>query len=272
MSPALRVTGLFVYPVKSLRGTAVETLELGPRGPRFDRHWMLVDEAGRFLTQRTRPLLARLSAHLTPTTLRVEGPGTDALELEREAPGPARTITVWKDTFEALDCGDGAAAWFTEQVGAPCRLVRMRDDVRRPLDPTYSPSPEAHTAFADAYPVLLAHEASLRELNARLTAKGEAPVPMNRFRANVVVEGGAPWAEDDWRELQLGDVHLDLVKPCARCVVTTTDQESGQTHAEPLRTLAAYRQQAPFGVIFGQNAVHRAPGVVRLGDSARVLR
>lgn len=264
----MRIAGLFHYPVKSLRGLAVDELTLEPRGPRHDREWMVVDENGRFLTQRTTPRMATLTACLRGDALELSDDAGAVLHVDAAA-GPSRDVTVWKDTVTATDCGAAAATWLTARLGQPCRLVRMPDSTIRPVDPKYSPRPDAHTTFADAYPVLLTNAASLDALNTNLPA----PLGMERFRANVVVTGAPAWAEDEWRVVTLGSITFDLVKPCARCVVITTDQRTGeQPHGSaPLTTLARMRTLQPFGAIFGQNAVHRSTGLLRVGDALTVI-
>ncbi len=264
----MRVAGLFHYPVKSLRGLAVDELTLEPRGPRHDREWMVVDENGRFLTQRTTPRMATLTARLRNGQLELSDDAGSTLHVE-PTPGASLDVTVWKDTVAAIDCGAAAATWLTTRLGQPCRLVRMPDSTIRPVDPKYSPRPDAHTTFADAYPVLLTNDASLDALNTNLPA----PLGMERFRANVVVSGAPAWAEDEWRVVTLGSITFDLVKPCARCVVITTDQRTGEQPqgSAPLSTLARLRTLQPFGAIFGQNAVHRSTGVLRVGDALTVI-
>lgn len=264
----MRIVGLFHYPVKSLRGIAVDELILDARGPRHDREWMVVDETGRFLTQRTTPRMATLTARLRGDALELSDDAGVVLHVD-SAPGDSRDVTVWKDTVAATDCGAAAASWLTARLGQPCRLVRMPDSTIRPVDPKYSPRPDAHTTFADAYPVLLTNAASLDELNSNLPA----PLGTERFRANVVVSGAPAWAEDEWRVVTVGSVTFDLVKPCARCVVITTDQRTGERPdgSAPLSTLARLRTLQPFGAIFGQNAVHRSTGTLRLGDAVRVI-
>lgn len=263
----MQVAALFRYPVKSLRGVEVAELELGPRGPRHDREWMLVDAHDRFLTQRSRPALARLSARLDGESLVLSD--DEGAVLEAPSGRAPRRVVVWRDTVDALDCGDEAARWLEGRVGQACRLVRFAPSAVRPLDPAFSPAPSAQTGFADAYPVLLTTAGSLEALNGWL----EAPIGMERFRPNVVVTGSPAWAEDGWRVLQVGGVVFDLVKPCARCVVITTDQRTGERpDAErPLSVLARERTLRPFGAIFGENAVHRAEGWLRVGDEVRVL-
>ena len=265
----MHVAGLFHYPVKSLRGVAVETLDLGARGPLHDREWMLVDPNGRFLSQRSTPLMATLTAGLTSDTLRLSDDGGATLEVPRENGGTSLDVTVWRDTVSSIDCGDAAAAWLQARLHQPCRLVRLPGSTIRPLDAKFSPRPDAQTGFADGYPVLLTNSASLDALNRELPHA----LGMERFRPNVVITGAPEWAEDEWRVVQTGAVTFDLVKPCARCAVITTDQRSGEKPdgATPLTVLAQSRTLPPFGAIFGQNAVHRGDGTLRLGDPLTVL-
>lgn len=264
-----RVQGLWLYPVKSLRGVSAQSLELGARGPRFDRAFMLVDENGLFLTQRTDGRLATFSALIRDGALRLGAPDEATLDVALDAPGAPMRVTVWKDTVDAVDCGDAAATFFSSRLGRPLRLVRMPESTRRALDPKFSPRPDAQTGFADAYPALLTNAASLDAFNANRST----PLGMERFRPNLVIDGAEAWAEDEWKTVQIGDVVFDLVKPCSRCVVITTDQRTGARPegSAPLADLAATRTLQPFGAIFGQNAVHRGPGTVRVGDAVVVL-
>jgi uncharacterized protein YcbX len=189
----MRVVGLFHYPVKSLRGVSVQTLHLGPRGARHDREFMLVDASGRFLSQRTAPRLATLSAEVVDGRLTLSD-DRDAHSVPVDADGLRRPVTVWRDLLEAIDCGDGVARWFEDRIGQPCRLVRLPADATRLVDEKYRPRPDAQTTFTDGYPLLLTNTASLDDLNARL----ERPIGMERFRPNVVVETATPWAEGVW--------------------------------------------------------------------------
>lgn len=266
--PSMRVARLFHYPVKSLRGLEVDALELGPRGPLHDREWMVVDVAGRFMTQRTRPVMATLAARVTATHLKLLHESS-IIAVPRHVDGSSVDVTVWRDTVSALDCGDEVAAWLSARLGPGCRLVRLPPSTVRTLDPAFSPRPDAQTGFSDGYPVLLTNHGSLDALNAALPS----PIGIERFRPNLVVEGAGAWAEDEWRVVQVGAVVFDLVKPCARCAVITTDQRTGEKPdgGAPLSVLAATRTLPPFGAIFGQNAVHRTTGTVRVGDEVRVL-
>jgi uncharacterized protein YcbX len=255
---------LNVYPVKGCAGISLETSTLDHRGVPGDREWMVVDAGGRFISQRTDPLLSRIRVQLEPERLVLEAPGLSPLGLSRTTPGPGVQVTVWDDTCPAVDAGDGAAAWLAHHLG-PARLVRMDAAFGRLANPELAP--EGELSFADAYPVLLISRASLDDLVSRV----RTPLKMNRFRPNLVVEGCAPFEEDRWRRLRVGGAVLRLVKPCVRCVATTVEQETAQAGHEPLRTLATFRRWEGGGVIFGQNAVVEVDGPVRVGDALEVL-
>ncbi|KAB2660115.1 MAG: MOSC domain-containing protein [Verrucomicrobia bacterium] len=278
-SPALRLESIATYPVKSCAAIRHESVEVGAFGLGWDRRWMVVDAAGRFVTQRTQPRLALVRVDVGPSALAIEAPGEPRLEIPLEPPAAAKRrvvatpATVWNDTVTAWDEGDVAAAWFSRWLGIDARLARFPDDAVRPVNPVYSPEP-ARTAFADGYPVLLATTASLGELNRRLEVRGALPVPMERFRPNLVVTGGGwePFAEDGWKRIRIGAVEFDVAKPCTRCVMTTTDQSTGimPEPGEPLATLATFRRWEG-QVIFAQNLVHRRMGRLRVGDAVTVL-
>jgi uncharacterized protein YcbX len=261
----IRVTGLFVYPVKSCRGVALDEAELCATGLMNDRLWMVVDRHGTFMTQRDWPALARVSAEVIDGNLGLAADGMAAIrvaEPDREA--ATRTVTIWRDRCEAATAGPEAARWFTELLGTPCQLVRMPASTHRQVDPSLAADGD-RVGFADCCPLLLISQESLDELNRRL----DEPVPMDRFRPNIVVDGCDPHAEDDWRRLTVGGLGFRVVKPCARCVITTTDQVTGERGREPLRTLATYRR---FGnaVLFGQNLIHDGHGSLRAGDEVVV--
>jgi uncharacterized protein len=265
----MHVAELFSYPVKSLRGVAVDALTLGPRGPLNDREWMLVDSNHQFLSQRTIPRMATLTARLTPEALRLSDEAGNACDVLRASEGRSLNVTIWRDTVAAVDCGDAVATWLEERLDHPCRLVHLPDSTIRSLNSKFSPRPDAHTGFADGYPVLLTNASSLDALNRELpNALG-----MERFRPNVVVTGAPKWAEDEWRVVQMGAATFDLVKPCARCAIIAIDQRTGEKPdgLTPLTVLAASRTLPPFGAIFGQNAVHREAVTIRLGDALTVL-
>lgn len=258
----VRLTGLNIYPIKSAGGIPLSESELDEFGLRYDRRWMVVDEFGTFLSQRSHPRMALVTTSIGTGTLRVEAPDMPVLETPLDpAPTVATRVRVWKDGCAATWLGEKAARWFSEFLGTPCNLVHMADDTLRPADGKYAPA-GTRVSFADAFPFLLISEESLADLNRRLTH----PLPMNRFRPNLVVAGAAPYEEDRWDRIEIGGLAFRIVKPCARCVITTTDQTTAQRGKEPLRTLGRYRKV--WGkVMFGQNAVHEGTGLLRIGES-----
>jgi hypothetical protein len=246
------VAGLYVYPVKSCRGIAVRQARLGERGLDHDREWMIVDADGRFLTQREVPRLALVSVALSASELELSVPGLAPLAMALDASGPTRSVTVWSDVVHAIDQGECAAQWLSTWLGRPARLVRFDPKGYRACNPVYTGDTGAHTGFADAYPLLVLSEASLADLNARLAN----PLPMNRFRPNLVLSGIEAYDEDFIDQVHVGQIMLKLVKPCTRCRITTTDQSTGEVGIEPLPTLARYRQDTQLeGVTFGTNAI-----------------
>jgi hypothetical protein len=261
------LSGLRCYPVKSCGGIELARAELDRLGIRCDRAWMVVDLAGRFLTQREVPALARVRPRLLDAELRLSAPGVPPLALPLAGGrGALRQVEVWRHRGPALDQGDAAAAWLEAVIERPCRLVRVPDDHERRVSPERFAG-EAHTAFSDGYPLTLASESSLADLNARLPA----PLPMDRFRPNLVVRGAPAWAEDGWRRIRIGGVELAVVKPCPRCAIPSVDQASGRrTGPEPLRTLAKYRRGED-GAPFGMNLVHLDRGTLEVGMKVEVL-
>jgi hypothetical protein len=263
----VKVLSAFIYPVKSMRAVATSTLELDEKGIVGDRRWMVVDAEGRFVTQRTVPALVRLQPELLPAGVRLDD-GSARLDVETPGPQAARRrVTVWRDTFDALDAGDEAAEWLSARLGFACRFVAFAPDVRREVDVTYAK--DAQTTFTDAYPLLIVNEASLDALNATLPS----PIPMERFRPNLVVRADAPWLEDAWKRLEIDGVPLDAVKPCARCVAITTDQRTGARPQGPLplTALTGLHSIPGRGAIFGMNLVHRAHGTLRVGAPVALL-
>lgn len=261
------VSSLHIYPIKSLGGVSIDEARVVERGFELDRRYLLVDEQGDFITQRDHARLALVRTRVADGRLWCEGPEGDPLELPLQADGgPATRVRVWGDTCDAVLVDARADAWFSDHVGVACRLAYMPERVRRPIDPSYARDGEV-VSFADGFPFLLIEQASLDDLNGRL----EQPLPMNRFRPNIVVEGTAPFEADAWRRIRVGKVTFRVAKPCARCVVTTTDQETGARGVEPLRTLATYRRGAAGGVLFGQNLVQESRGTVRVGAEVEVL-
>ncbi|GAB4452511.1 MAG: MOSC domain-containing protein [Armatimonadaceae bacterium] len=269
----VEINGLFYYPIKSCRGTAVEEAALDVRGFRHDRRWMVVRaETGRFVTQREYPRMAQVCPTVAEGSLLVSAPGMSDLCVppQPEDALTRRSVSVWQFSGDGLDEGEEAAEWFSAMMGFPCRLVRTPDDFSRRVSRKYSRGEEP-VGFADGFPFLLTSEESLADLNSRL----EAPVPMARFRPNIVVRGATAWAEETWRTLRAtgSGTEFTVAKPCTRCAVTTVDQESGaKMGAEPLATLARYRRDSNGKVCFAVNLVaNSSVGVVRVGEVLEVV-
>lgn len=272
-----RVTGLFLYPVKSLRGYAVPSAEFDALGFVGDRRFLVVDDTGKFLTQRTVPRMALVDARLSAGTLLLsaEGAGGISVATTSDSPSPLRTVSIWKsEGLKAEDCGSAASAWLTDFLGLSCHLVRIGKEFARPVLKSAA-QPGDVLAFADAEPFLMISEASLSHLNDRIQENQGDPVPMNRFRPNFVVDGCDPFAEDTWARVRIGEAIFRNGGLCARCIVTTTDQLTGErTGKEPLKTLATFRRDPgdPSDVNFGVNLIHETKsGSVRLGDQVTPL-
>lgn len=264
----LRLSAINVYPVKSAAGLSQPAWEVDTFGLQHDRRWMVVDEAGDFLSQRVQPRLALVQPEIQPDALVLRAPGVSAIALPlRPANGPEVTVTVWAGDTRGLAVSAEADRWLTTLLGVACRLVHMPDNVVRPVDPEYAFAGE-RTSFTDGFPFLLLTEASLADLNGRMAM----PLPMNRFRPNLVVAGAAPFAEDGWRRIRIGPVTFQVAKPCPRCVLTTVDQTTGTPCGpEPLRTLATFRRNADGQVDFGQNLLHAGTGRLVVGMPVELL-
>jgi uncharacterized protein len=255
---AVSVAALNLYPVKSCRGIAsdrlrVETTGFALNGTR-DREWMVVDPRGRFVTQREFPKLARIEPAVDRERLVLRVPGFDAIM--PHATAASRPVVVWSAHVAGFDGGDEIAHALSSYLDAELRLVRFDDAKPRPCNPDYVGGTGARTLYSDGYPVLVIGEASLDDLNRRLHEHGASEVPMNRFRPNLVLAGLDAYDEDHIASVTLGDVVLKPVKPCTRCEVTTTDQDTTRRGIEPLRTLSTYRRDDRLaGVTFGMNAI-----------------
>jgi uncharacterized protein YcbX len=271
-----RIASLHLYPVKGARGLALEAASAAVTGLSnglvSDREWMAVDAAGRFLTQREVPLLARIVPSVDDDRLVLRFDTRARLDIDLcHAEAPPRDVVVWRSHVRGHDAGEGAARWLSSVLGRDARLVRFDRSKPRPCNPEYAGDSGAHTLFADGYPVLVIGAASLHDLNARLARKGVAALPMNRFRPNVVLDGLEAYDEDHLDTITAGGAVLKLVKPCTRCQVTTTDQDTAQVGIEPLPTLASYRHDARLsGVAFGMNAIVVRSGPLRVGDPVEV--
>jgi uncharacterized protein YcbX len=253
MPKRARISALNVYPVKSCRGIASPALRLAMTGFERDRHWMIVRPGGRFVTQRELPRLALVTTALTQKGLRLSAPGMPDIEIAERTGGGAEEVVVWRDTCRAIDQGAAACEWLARFMGTELKLVAFDAGEERVSKPEWTGDTRALTQFADAFAILVIGEASLADLNTRLPK----PLPMERFRPNIVLEGLEPYDEDRIAELTLDGVRLRLVKPCDRCSITTTNQSTGEVEGdEPLRTLKTYRWSKELkGVVFGQNAI-----------------
>lgn len=268
------IARLFVYPVKSCAGIEVREALLTETGLDLDRAWMVVDADGMFLTQRSLPRMALIRPQLKSEELVLRAPGMLALHVAIDAVEAPASVTVWRDTVPAWDLGAVAAQWFTDFLGQPCRLVRFDPEYRRLSSLDWTGGIEAPNQFADGFPVLVASEASLHELNGRLEAAGHGAVGIERFRPNVVL-GGVDAHDEDRVDLVRveggdGEIHLQPVKPCARCPIPDIDPATAQSSPEVNDTLRSYRQDKRLdgAVTFGMNAIVRqgAGQVLRVGQ------
>jgi uncharacterized protein YcbX len=261
------VTNLYIYPIKSLGGIEINVANVTSRGLEFDRRWMLVDEHNQFLTQRNFLRLAQLRTSIQDKDLVVHDlsdPGQSVRFPLVPSTGKNIRVTVWDDDCDAWDVDGSVNVWFSRILDRNVKLVYMPDESIRPVDPRYARQDDI-TSFSDAYPILLIGQSSLDDLNQRL----ETPVPMERFRPNIVFNGGAPYAEDDMHRFSINGIDFHGVKLCARCVMTTIDQDKAVAGKEPLRTLSQYRT-INNKVMFGQNVLVGGAGVIKVGDSLLV--
>lgn len=261
------ISDLIIYPIKSLGGIHLQQSFLEEEGLQYDRRWMLVDEQGNFLTQRQHPKMCLFQVQFTEGGLLVTQseqsssfffPFNQSTEKEL-------TVSIWEDNVKATFVSDLADKWFSTMMDMPCKLVSIASDAQRKVDTRYAFRNET-TRFSDAFPVLIIGESSLEDVNKRI----DSPVPMNRFRPNIVFKGGNAFEEDSWKNIQVGSSALKVVKPCARCVITTIDQQTAQAGKDPLKTLASYRT-VDNKVLFGQNSLVINPGTIRLGDEIKIV-
>ena len=260
-----RISGLFTYPVKSMHGHTHTVRTLTTEGLVGDREWIVVDRNGLFYTQRQNADLAAIHAVANGHLITLEHDTHGAISATADVTA-TRKVRVWSDDVPAHDAGDAAAQWLSDLLNVEVRLLRYADPHTRPSSARWVGNTPAHTRFADGFAVLVTNEASLAELNARM----HRPLPMDRFRPNVVVAGVDAWDEDHIDTITCGEAVLKLVKPCVRCITTTTDQATGaRTGEEPLNTLARYRNNPDLGgVVFGMNAIVMQAGTLRVGDEA----
>jgi hypothetical protein len=263
---SILLSELNIYPIKSARGVSLTSARVVDRGLQHDRRWMVVDDRNKFLTQRTLPRMALMEVKVRTDHLAVSAPGMEELTIPFEVQDPdLLQVQVWDDLVEAESVGGEAGRWLSRFLGSPCKLVHMPDHSLRSVKPKHSRG-KVLVGFADAFPFLLISEASLSDLNARL----ERPVPMNRFRPNLVVRGCKPFEEDEWKGIQISSVTFKIAKSCSRCAVPMVDQNTGIRGKEPIRTLETFRLRDG-KVLFGQNVIHGGTGVLAVGDLVHVV-
>jgi uncharacterized protein len=266
MEFSMRVSEINIYPIKSTKSIHLQSAEVERRGIRYDRRWMLVDGSGRFISQREVPRLALVSTRLDDDTMIVNAPGRPSISIPATQTGTNRVSTqVWDDPVNVIPAGKDIDAWFMGFLGIECRLVYMPDDALRSVEPGYSLASDI-VSLADGFPLLLISQSSLDDLNGRLAN----PVPMNRFRPNIVISGSGAFDEDHWKKIRVGELILRVVKPCSRCITTTIDQSTGAQGKEPLATLSKYRN-VNGNVHFGQNAIPENETIININDRVEIV-
>lgn len=265
----IQISELFVYPGKGFQGTSLDVMDVTATGPLHDRQLMLIDENNQFMSQRQHPAIATLGISIQENQCHLSIPNLPPLVFAEDTSNPLEA-TIWKDTVNVVEWSQQASQALSKFLGESCRLVGMAPNSKRELPPKYATG-FSQVQFADGFPFLLISQASLDDLNSRL----DVPVPMNRFRPNVVVTGCEPYEEDQWEAIKIGDIRFDLPKPCSRCTVTTVNQDTGQVVKErgknPLKALARYRNTAK-GIMFGQNMVHHSTGVLKVGQAVEIVK
>lgn len=266
----LKLSEIYIYPVKSLGGIRLDFANITTRGLENDRRFMLVDENGRFLSQREHPQLAIFQTEIEGKFLKITHKKTKqnlTINLSPPSQPSLLSVTIWDDNTTAVESSSEASTWFTQILEIPVRLVYMPEESHRKTDTQYSLTGEEITSFSDGYPILIIGQSSLDDLNNRL----ENPVNINRFRPNFVFTHGEPFEEDNWHEFTVGNIRFFGVKPCARCIMTTIDQETGEKKdREPLLTLNKYRK-AGNKILFGQNVLISQLGTVSVGEDVTVI-
>ncbi|MHB8776634.1 MAG: MOSC domain-containing protein [Anaerolineales bacterium] len=263
----IALSALTYYPIKACRGFDVQASKVERMGLEHDRRMMVVTPEGQFLTQREHPKLALIIPRLKNDAVTLSAPNFDSIHFNIQRSGASQPVNIWKSKgVNAIDQGDEAAGWLSDWLGTPVRLMHIADGFKRKLNPNYAVNPDDHTGFADGYPILVISEASLQDLNSKLVS----PFPMNRFRPNILVKGCGPFAEDTWKRIKIGEIEMALVKPCARCVVTTIDKDTLEKDKEPLKTLSTYRKQKG-GAMFGMNVIPLNEGEIKVGMNVEIL-
>jgi hypothetical protein len=261
----VEVSQLLIYPVKSTGHIALHTSAVDRFGLHNDRRWMLVDSKGVYITQRKHPRMCLINTSFTDGRLVLQAPDMTLIIVPEAHSACTIRVKVWDDQCMAYDCGKDVAQWLSAFLRLDCRLVYFPENENRLLDQNYAKAHE-YTAFSDGFPILLISQGSLDDLNARL----ESPVPMTRFRPNLVVSGCEAFAEDKWQQIKIGDLVLRLVKPCSRCVIPNIDSATGEKAPEPIKTLSRYRKRHN-KVFFGQNVIANGVAELAVGMPVEIL-
>ena len=263
----LVVSGIYVYPIKSLGGITLTESLVEEKGLQYDRRWVLTDDTGSFVTQRKYPLLALLQVSISDDVVTVfhkENPKQKISFGISQQIGEHIPVTIWDDLTKGIEVDAEVSKWFSNYMNMEVKLLRMPEQERRNVDPRYASNDEI-VGFADGYPCLIIGQSSLDELNTKL----EKPILMDRFRPNIVFTGGEPHAEDSIKDFEIDGISFSAVKPCARCVLVTVDQQNGTKSPEPLKTLAKYRTLNN-KIMFGQNLIHKGSGTIKIGSEIKI--
>jgi uncharacterized protein len=261
------VTEINIYPLKSCRGITLEKAEVTKKGFLHDREYLIVDKNGKFITQRQQPILAKIGVKLSQNSLTLSFEN-DSFTFTPTLTGTEVEVQVWGDRPVGIDQGDKVSHWLQKISGKDYRLVKQSPQHPRIVDQKYAPKSTDEVSFADGFPYLLTNTASLDYLNEKLVQ----PIPMNRFRPNIVIKTEQPFEEDNWKVIKIGTLTFDVVKPCSRCVVITTDQLTGERNngQEPLRTLSTFREICQGQIMFGMNMIPREIGEINKGDEVTI--
>ncbi len=265
MTNRVKVSALYIHPVKSCRAIEKTSARLEAFGLQHDRRWMVVDENGLMLTQRKKPRMCLIQPEVTATGLILKTSSANHLSVDLPLANKKIKVKVWDDECQAFDAGDDAAHWLSDFLETTCRLVYFPDDEIRQVDINYASAGDK-TAFSDGFPLLLISQASLDDLNSRLAA----PVTMNRFRPNIVVTGCGAFAEDSWERIRIGETEMRVVKPCSRCVIPSINIETAVKEDEPVKTLVSYRKRDN-KIFFGQNVIANNSGELKLEMPVEII-
>ena len=262
----LEVSELFIYPIKSLGGISVSTAVVTDRGLQYDRRWILADSSNEFMTQREFAEMALLQVEILEDGLKVFHKKKEtSILIPFEPTSETISVQVWSDRCKGIVVDKKSSEWFSDVLGKYCRLVYMPEETKRKVDGRYALNKEI-TNFSDGYPFMTIGQSSLDDLNSRLEEK----LPINRFRPNIVFTGGAAYEEDGWAHFTINDINFYGVKLCARCAITTINQDNIKKGKEPLKTLATYREKNN-KIYFGQNLLHYGEGALRVGDEVKLI-